>query len=234
LGRAHAHGWTLDNTSDLARVFRVAGTVNRKDRAHPAPVEILVYEEGRRYRPEDFEPHLVCEPPPLRTTPNGHVPPSAVKSTVRLEDEDLLRRALAARDGARFAQLWAGDITDNGNDHSAADIAFCNLLAFWTGGNVAQMDGFFRRSGLWRPKWDEVHYAGGETYGEHTIAESIARTECFYTAGPGGHGGDDQPTDNTAEEVGNTSVASWRGAVWRRRGSRRCTRCSGGCSPTES
>jgi hypothetical protein len=36
------------------------------------------------------------------------------------------------------------------------------------------MDGRFRQSDLMRPKWDERHYANGETYGEHTITKALA------------------------------------------------------------
>ncbi|GAB3686556.1 hypothetical protein GCM10028857_18780 [Salinarchaeum chitinilyticum] len=43
-----------------------------------------------------------------------------------------------------------------------------------------QMDRLFRRSGLLRDKWDEVHYADGATYGERTIERAVATTSEFY------------------------------------------------------
>ena len=39
--KAAAHGWRIDNTSDLARILRPAGTWNRKLGLEPAPVQIM-------------------------------------------------------------------------------------------------------------------------------------------------------------------------------------------------
>ncbi len=58
LAKAEAHGWKLDNTSDLARVFRVPGTLNWKNAAHPVPVKIVSCSSERRFDPVDFAPHL--------------------------------------------------------------------------------------------------------------------------------------------------------------------------------
>ena len=55
---------------------------------------------------------------------------------------------------------------------SEADLALCNLLAYWTGSDRERVDRLFRQSGLWRPKWDERR--GEQTYGEQTIATAIA------------------------------------------------------------
>ncbi|MBL8247994.1 MAG: DUF927 domain-containing protein, partial [Candidatus Competibacter sp.] len=65
-------------------------------------------------------------------------------------------------------------------DHSAADLALLNLLAFWTGKDTARMDQLFRQSGLMRPKWDERR--GEQTYGERTIASAISGTRKVHTA----------------------------------------------------
>jgi primase-polymerase (primpol)-like protein len=59
-------------------------------------------------------------------------------------------------------------------------MALCCLLAFWTRGDAEWMDSLFRDSGLLRPKWDEVHYADGSTYGAKTIQRAIGRTSEFY------------------------------------------------------
>ena len=95
-----------------------------------------------------------------------------------LEDTDLIDRACRAKNGAKFSALWAGDA---GDDHSAADQALANLLAFWCGKDPAQMDRLFRRSGLMRDKWDR-NARSGETYGEGTIARAIASCNEVYSA----------------------------------------------------
>ncbi len=63
---------------------------------------------------------------------------------------------------------------------SEADMALCCLLAFLTGGDRARMDELFRRSGLIRERWDEVHYAKGPTYGQKTSERAISSTSKFY------------------------------------------------------
>ena len=88
-------------------------------------------------------------------------------------DARLIAKAMAAQNGGKFTSLWAGELVLYDGDASAADQALCNLLAFWTGGDADRMDRLFRRSGLFRPKWDEPHYADGRTYGQGTIDKAM-------------------------------------------------------------
>ncbi|GAA0212528.1 phage NrS-1 polymerase family protein [Halobaculum roseum] len=97
----------------------------------------------------------------------------------RLSDADLIDRASDAANGPKFRRLWRGS-TAGYPSHSEADMALCSLLAFWTGGDPDQMDRLFRESGLYREKWDEVHFSDGATYGERTIERAIARTDEYY------------------------------------------------------
>jgi putative DNA primase/helicase len=96
------------------------------------------------------------------------------------DDEALIQRAGAAKNGDRFKKLWAGDTSLHADDHSGADQALCNLLAFWTGKDAARIDRLFRRSGLFRDKWDEKR--GEHTYGQKTIDCAIA--DCNETFSP--------------------------------------------------
>src|SRR5215813_8417253 len=54
------HGWQIDPTSDLARVLRLPGTVNRK--REPVRVQVIELNETYRYNPSDFEPYLIDGP----------------------------------------------------------------------------------------------------------------------------------------------------------------------------
>jgi primase-polymerase (primpol)-like protein len=102
-------------------------------------------------------------------------PSSPVDIAFDLNDEKLLdkaRNARNARNGAIFEALWAGDLSGHGDDHSAADMALCDLLAWWTDRDPARMDRMFRQSGLFRAKWDERR--GEQTYGQITLAKAIA------------------------------------------------------------
>jgi putative DNA primase/helicase len=90
-------------------------------------------------------------------------------------DQDLLDRAASARNGGKFARLWAGDCSGY-DSQSEDDLALCNLLAFWSGGDAARVDRLFR------PKWDERHHANGETYGQGTIQRALSEGGAGYGA----------------------------------------------------
>ena len=100
-------------------------------------------------------------------------------TSASLSDAELLERAKNAANGEKFSRLWRGN-TAGYESHSEADMALCSLLAFWTGGDVTQLDRLFRESGLMREKWDERHFADGSTYGEKTAERAIAGTSEFY------------------------------------------------------
>lgn len=53
--RAQARGWTIDHTHDLARLLRLPGTVNAKDRDRPRPVDVLAADGPRYERGELLE-----------------------------------------------------------------------------------------------------------------------------------------------------------------------------------
>ena len=109
-----------------------------------------------------------------------------------LDDAALLGKARAAKNGAEFAALWSGDTSGHGGDDSAADLALCSLLAFWTGNDADRIDRLFRQSGLFRPKWDSRRGEAG-TYGSMTIDKAIASCRDTYS----GRGGvrAEQPTE---------------------------------------
>jgi putative DNA primase/helicase len=87
-----------------------------------------------------------------------------------LADVELLKRAEASRNGAKFRRLWAGDASEYSADESRADLALCCALAFWTGKDAGRIDRLFRQSGLMRPKWER------EDYRNRTISAAIDKT----------------------------------------------------------
>jgi putative DNA primase/helicase len=66
-------------------------------------------------------------------------------------------------------RLLEGYIGDYGDDHSRADAALVARLGFFTGMDKHRTDLLFRKSGLYRAKWDDAR--GSVTYGEHTIQQ---------------------------------------------------------------
>jgi predicted ArsR family transcriptional regulator len=89
-----------------------------------------------------------------------------------------LELASNAANGERFSSLWRGDWSGY-ESNSEADLALASLLAFWTGGNAAQIDGLFRQSGLYRPKWERPSKAS--SYGHRTIARALAGCSNYYS-----------------------------------------------------
>ena len=106
-------------------------------------------------------------------------PLPSVDASLDLDDTALLTKARNAKKGAAFDALWAGDLSAHNGDHSAADLALCNALAFWTGKDAPRMDRLFRQSGLMRPKWDELH--GEQTYGNSSIGKAIDGCRDIYS-----------------------------------------------------
>lgn len=102
-------------------------------------------------------------------------PTGTERKPVPLSDDEIVEKALAAKNGDAFRALWEGNVTGHPS-HSEADIALCNSLAFWTNGDPERVDRLFRRSGLMREKWDQLR--GAETYGATTVANAV-RTLTF-------------------------------------------------------
>jgi hypothetical protein len=59
---------------------------------------------------------------------------------------------------ARFQKLWAGDTSDYRGDASSADLALCGILARRFNNDPFKIDEEFRKSGLYRTKWEREDY----------------------------------------------------------------------------
>lgn len=122
----------------------------------------------------------------------------------KLSPQEIIAKAMTSRNGSKFAALYSGDI--NGYpSKSEADLAFCNMLAFWTGGDIEVMDTIYRDSGLYRDKWDRNQC--GSTYGRQTLARAVSDCNQFYEPGKaeGGYsisisgGSDDNETEQSVK-----------------------------------
>lgn len=100
-----------------------------------------------------------------------------IPEPIALTDDEVIARASAAANGEKFRRLYGGDRSGYPS-RSEADQALCNLIAFWTQRDPVRIDALFRRSGLFRPKWDERR--GAMTYGQRTVARAIAVTHDIY------------------------------------------------------
>lgn len=159
--RGHLPSGVGLETYDAGRYFCMTG-----DLLHGCPATV----EARQAELDDVLGRFL-PPRPKATTPAADLQP------LDLDDEELLERARAARNGASFDRLYRGD-TAGYQSASEADLALCSMLAFWTGPDPARVDALFRRSGLMRPKWDTKR--GDSTYGAETVARALEGRADFY------------------------------------------------------
>ena len=83
--------------------------------------------------------------------------------------DSIIQSILNSKAKDKFNALNSGIGLD---DQSANDLAFCNLLAYFTN-DKSIIDSIFRQSKLMRDKWNEKHSADGKTYGEMTINKAL-------------------------------------------------------------
>ena len=84
--------------------------------------------------------------------------------------ENGLDIARSAKNGHKFSALFdRGDTSAYNHDDSAADMALCEILAFYLQGDADEIDRAFRQSALCREKWELR-----EDYREATIQKAIA------------------------------------------------------------
>lgn len=86
-------------------------------------------------------------------------------------EAEIWGKMFSSKKGEEIRSLYDGNLSGYGDDHSRADQALANHLAYWTNGDAQRMDAMFRQSGLMREKWDQRR--GDQTYGEITIAEAL-------------------------------------------------------------
>lgn len=100
------------------------------------------------------------------------------KCNSSLSVQEIIDKAGSAKNGGKFRQLMGGDVSGY-NSPSEADLALCNIIAFYTH-EPSVVDAIYRQSKLMREKWDEMR---GEdwTYGQITINRAIQDATGAYS-----------------------------------------------------
>lgn len=127
-----------------------------------------------------------CFPPKPEVTPADWTTCPVPEWRGPTDDDDLIRRAMAAHGAASvfggratFADLWNADAEALGRtypdskrafDASAADGALAQHLAYWTGKDCERIERLMRRSALVRDKWERADYLR-----QRTILGAVAR-----------------------------------------------------------
>lgn len=121
---------------------------------------------------------------PLHTKYLGSAKPAATphvnkpQGTLTGDVNELLAKARNSKQGQLFSDLMNGSFEGYYKSHSEADLALCNILAFWLGRDPDAVDSVFRTSGLMRDKWDRKQ--SGSTYGALTVQKAISECAAAY------------------------------------------------------
>lgn len=125
-----------------------------------------------------------------------------------LSDQELIEKAKNAENGRDFERLWNGDTSAYDGDHSRADQALCNHLAFWTQNDPTRIEQLFEKSGLVRGKWLER-----KDYRQRTIKNAIRNTNETYQPPQAGRENGDTFA-STIPESADTNLIEQAGAYF--------------------
>lgn len=172
---------------DAGRFFTMTGNTIRNVPIAERSEEVRILWE--RYLKDEEERPVYSEPPmDGEGVTFGSEYRVIERNPTNMGDYELIAKIRSSRYGADFIDLYNGNMSAYGDDHSRADMALCKILAFWTGCDERQMDRIFRGSGLMREKWDNKRNAtkrngvslSSGTYGSQTIELAIAGQQDVY------------------------------------------------------
>lgn len=111
----------------------------------------------------------------IRTQSKSQNASERVSEPLTLSEEEILSKAINSKQGQKFADLYSGNYHSYYSSQSEADLALCTMLAFWCQKDAAAIDSLFRKSGLFREKWER------EDYRESTLNRAISLTRDTYS-----------------------------------------------------
>lgn len=112
---------------------------------------------------------------PWKKEEKPYIAPVQTEST--FEDQELLDKMFAAKNGQKTKKLWEGDLSDHNQDASSADHSLCLHLSFWSGRNYDQIERLWLSSPLGQRKKTQER----DDYRIRTINNAIASTTQVYT-----------------------------------------------------
>lgn len=112
---------------------------------------------------------------PWKKEEKPYIAPVQTEST--FEDQELLDKMFAAKNGQKTKKLWEGDLSDHNQDASSADHSLCLHLSFWSGRNYDQIERLWLSSPLGQRKKTQER----DDYRIRTINNAIVSTTQVYT-----------------------------------------------------
>lgn len=98
--------------------------------------------------------------------------PAPIKQ-ISYTDEELLQKMFKWKNGYLLQMMYRGENPIKNGDISSNDFYFVKSLNFANNNDIIQTDRIFRSSGRMRPKWDEIHYSNGDTYGQRLLKDAF-------------------------------------------------------------
>jgi len=103
-----------------------------------------------------------------------------VKTSLKMSDDEVVKHCMSAKNSEKFKALFNGNISGY-DSHNEADQALCFIIAFYTK-DPGQIDSIFRKSGLYRDKWER------DDYRNDTIDNALQGVTETYNPGKKGKG----------------------------------------------
>jgi len=150
------------------------------------------YQAEPKYRTDEllefYKKYFAEEPKPKQIGP--------ISIDCNLTNDQIISLAAGAKNGDKFLKLMSGEWESikKGDEQlypsqSEADLGLCELITFYTT-NPTQIDQIFRRSKLYRDKWERSDYR------EDTINLAIERTAEHYS----GNGSEEAKTEPVSDQ----------------------------------
>lgn len=175
---------------DLARILRIPETLNYKYNP-PKPVKIIKQDLSLTYSLIEIQTII---PNATQSSTTEHIPKP--KQANDLTEQEIVTLIVNSAEKQLFKKLFSG--SDEGYESaSEADLAFCCVLVFWTGGDYHKINRIFKASKRMRPKWKRLDYQ------HETISKALLRVDNYYNA-PGGF------LTAGAHDEGNATVIAQR------------------------
>ena len=113
----------------------------------------------------------------LRPEPAAMTPSPQCRDACTVSPDDIALAICRQKNGEKFRELYYYGNTSSYKSHSEADLALCSMIAFRVGPDEAVIDQVFRKSALYREKWERRDYRTS------TIKAGISSCHgTFYTA----------------------------------------------------
>ena len=168
-GRRRLSGEFYQKNSRLRVELYIGGLTNRYATYSGKAIRDLPVRDCTEAVLTTLETEMRRSLPAAAPEPPGQSPvlPPMTPEETEAEAENIIAALAMQKNGRKFLRLFREGDTSGYGSPSEADIALCTLIAYRAGDNPPLIDAVFRRSALYREKWER------EDYREETIRKAV-------------------------------------------------------------